>query len=170
LILTVLALVTGLVLVVALFALSNKKLVGAGVFEDPSARLLPSPEVVHALFNPRDRHFALRQNSPELVAMLERQRRSAALLWLASLRREALTALSNYRAESRQMPSINLIDQMRIAWQGFMFLALHSLLVVLVRSVSVFRVEGLLRELHGLSLPLLGCAVRQTPALGARLG
>ena len=168
-ILTILALSIGLGLVIALWALSRDTSPASGLFEDPSSRLLPPAGVVSALFDPRDRDFALRQNSPELVAMLETRRRSAALLWLASVRREALAVTASYRAVARTTDSIKIGGELRILWQLVEFVTLHALLTILVRNVSVFRIEGLVRQLHGLSEPLLGYGPR-LQALDARAG
>ena len=167
-ILTVIALFVGLALVALLWALSQKKPEGSSLFEDPSMKLLPSQRVVNALFDKRDFDFAAAQKSTELVTMLETQRRTIALLWLASIRRQAFSAISSFRTASRGQASIRLSDEIRMISQSAVFIGLHSLLVLLVWNVSVFRVRGLLQQVHELSLPLLRYAKPESFA-GARV-
>lgn len=162
-ILTLLALAIGLTLVIALWTLSQRKADAPGVFEDPAMRLLPPPGIVNALFDPRDREFAVAENSKELLATLEAQRRSIALLWLSAVHNQALSAIAAYRESARMTASISLADELRILVHACAFLGLHLVLVILVRTVSVFRVQSLLWRLHGLSLPLLSYAGRVSP-------
>ena len=152
------AIAVGLALAVVIWTMLGADSKLKRQLEDPSARLLPSREVVDALFNQRDGEFVARLNSPELAQILQGQRRSIALSWLGSIRNEAFAAIREYRTSVRQTDALRVSAELRILYKAGTFLALHLLLSILVRCVSVFRIHGLLRRLHELSEPLLSYA------------
>jgi hypothetical protein len=155
---TILALSAGLGLIILLWTLSRQDSAPPSVLDDPTSRLLPTADVLKALFNEGDRNFVVSRNSPELLRMLEIQRKSIALDWLSSLRKEALLAIGEYRLAARASESLRTSQEIRILWQTTSFLVLNRVLTVLVRSAGVFRVRGLLERIHGQSLSLLAWA------------
>jgi len=154
-IIAAIAIAAGIVLALVIWSLLTPDNGFMRQLEDPSARLLPSQDVVNAMFNEDDRDFIVRQNSPELLAILEAQRRTSAKLWLTGIRFEASEALREYRTTIRKTSSVSFTEELRVLSHAFRFFALHSLVSVLVRCTSVFRVRNLLKQLYGLSEPIM---------------
>jgi hypothetical protein len=125
------------------------------LFADPDSNLLPPIEVVHALFDSRDRDFVRELGSSELTRMLETKRRELALLWISAVRREAVRALQSHRLSSSRMPDLTFAGEVHTFYQMTSFLMLYCVVALFVRVASVFQTRRLLTALFDLSRSLL---------------
>jgi hypothetical protein len=152
------AIAAGLVLLLTIWNLVPSRSDRIRLLQDPSARLLPAPEVIAAVFDERDYAFVVKENSKELLSLLETQRRAIARLWLASIRHEALAALREYRLSIRHKANVKASGELNVLWRAATFFLLYGFVALSVECVSVFRVRHLLKTLSSLVEPLLGYA------------
>ncbi len=165
---TLFAIAVGVALGLLIWAMFSTESGALNQLEDPSARLLPPQEVVDAIFNARDGEFIRRQNSPELMKLLDQHRRHIALLWLRGIKSEALAAISEYRQSARQSTSLSFASELGILYRTISFLGLHVFISGLVRTTSVFKIQGLLRRISEVSQPLLAYAPANAGATVAK--
>ncbi len=149
------AIAAGLVLLLAIWTLVPSQSDKIRLLQDPSARLLPAPEVMAAVFDERDHAFIVKENSKELLSLLETQRRAIARLWLGSIRHEALAALREYRLSIRHKAHVKASGELSVLWRAATFFLLYGFVALNVELVSVFRLRYLVKTLGSLVEPLL---------------